>query len=182
MKKRNTRSAVLYLLAAVLFAGAGVFAYANDYILVLFGLIPLNGVAFGVIAVLMLAVSIYQLVKAPQKDQEEAEVVQQQVSASQQTAAAATPLSSPCAINITHIKGSVGLVNKLTVVLNGAEIGELKNKKSLNLGTGVSENVLMIIHSGTNGTGSLAFSATAGGVVNLSVSLDLLGQIIIEQV
>ena len=63
-KSPELRNAILQLLVAVIFAGAGVFAYLNDYIILLFKVIPLNAYVFGAIALILLVLAIFTLVKA----------------------------------------------------------------------------------------------------------------------
>ena len=183
--KGNKRSAIGSLVFAVIFAIVGIVAYANDYIILLFHIIPLNGLAFGIIAVLLLAFAIYQLATAGKKDQAAAQAFQEQAANAQQVAmqsAAATPLATPCTVNITHVKGSLGTINHFILMLNGFEAGTMKGKKSLSFGTNIAENSLSVQHSGTGQTAFFVFTAVSGGVVNLSITISMTGAITIAQV
>ena len=63
-KSSGLGSAIFELVIALLLAGFGIFAYLNDYQLLLFGIIPLNAIAFGILAVVLLALAIFSLVRA----------------------------------------------------------------------------------------------------------------------
>jgi len=65
-KKPSLLTPIIYLIAAVIFAVAGVIAYNTGYVLLLFRVIPLNSFAFGIIAVLMLGWAIFRLIQAVQ--------------------------------------------------------------------------------------------------------------------
>jgi hypothetical protein len=182
--KGNRSGAIGSLLFAILFGVIGVFAYANDYYLLLFRVIPLNAAAFGIIAALLLVYAIYQLATAGKRDQEIEATIQQQAVAASQAAAAntiapdqgLTPLGLPCTVNIVHTKGTLGMVNVLSVALNGFNIGQLKNKQTLSVTTTVAENALTVVNSAApNNPATITFMAVSGGVVNLSIKLSLTG-------
>ena len=63
-KSPALRNAILQLVGAVILAGIGIFAYMNDFYILLFRVIPLNAIAFGILAAIMLAIAIFSLVKA----------------------------------------------------------------------------------------------------------------------
>ena len=65
-KKKSSalRTAVFQLLFAVIFAGIGVFAYLNNYYILLFRVIPLNSIAFGILAGIMVIAAIISIVQA----------------------------------------------------------------------------------------------------------------------
>jgi hypothetical protein len=189
--KGNRSGAIGSLLFAVLFGVIGLLAYTNDYYLLLFRVIPLNFVAFGIIAALLLAYAIYQLATAGKRDQEIEASIQQQAAAASQAAAVGTtapdqgltPLGSPCTVNIAHTKGILGMVNVLSIALNGFNIGQLKNKKTLSVSTTVAENALTVVNSAMpNNPTTVTFVAVSGGVVNLSIKLAAAGGLTIEQV
>jgi hypothetical protein len=182
--KGNRSGAIGSLLFAVLFGVIGVFAYANDYYILLFRVIPLNAAAFGIIAALLLVYAIYQLATAGKRDQEIEATIQQQAATASQAAAAntispdqgLTPLGLPCTVNIAHAKGTLGMVNVLSVALNGFNIGQLKNKQTLSVTTTVAENALTVVNSAApNNPATITFMAVSGGVVNLSIKLSLTG-------
>ena len=195
---RNRIGSIGMLVIAVLFTAVGAWAYSSGYILKLFGLIPLSGTAFVIIAVILLVSAVYNLVRAPKQDQAEQQHYQAQVSAvsqqqqqqqQQQPQGAAAPggtsqtqLSAPCTVTIKHTKGVLGLVNRIAVVCNGTPVGELKNKGSLQFSTSVAENTVTVIRSDTDATASIDFSAQPGGTVDLNVTLDLMNNVAIRQV
>jgi len=63
-RKRNLVAAVLSLIISLVFVAIGVYAYVNNYSVKFFGLIPLNWVAFAIIAVVLLTWSIWDIVLA----------------------------------------------------------------------------------------------------------------------
>jgi hypothetical protein len=63
-KSSGLGSAILELIVAIILAGIGIFAYLNDYQLLLFGIIPLNAIAFGVLAAILLVLAIISLARA----------------------------------------------------------------------------------------------------------------------
>jgi hypothetical protein len=185
--KGNKRNAIGSLVFAVIFAVVGIIAYANDYIILLFRIIPLNGLAFGIIAVLLLAFAIYQLATASKKDQAATQAFQEQTAGTQQAAmqnagaTSATALATPCTVNVAHVKGMLGAVNHFNVMLNGFEAGILKNKKTLSFTTNIAENSLGLQHSNTGQVVTFPFKAVSGGTVNLSVTISMTGAVSIEQ-
>ncbi|MCL2883809.1 MAG: hypothetical protein FWF30_05035 [Coriobacteriia bacterium] len=67
MKKRKKRSlfaAVVSLVISIIFIVVGVYAYVNNYSVMLFGVIPLNWVGFAIIAVVLLTWSVWDTVWA----------------------------------------------------------------------------------------------------------------------
>ena len=58
------RNALLELIFALILAAVGIYAYLNDFYILLFRIIPLNAIAFGILAAIMLIIAIYSLVKA----------------------------------------------------------------------------------------------------------------------
>ncbi|MCL2806936.1 MAG: hypothetical protein FWD27_02020 [Coriobacteriia bacterium] len=61
-KKPSLVSPIIWLAATVLIAIIGINAYLNDYVMVLFGIIPLNGIVFGIGAIAALAWSVWSLI------------------------------------------------------------------------------------------------------------------------
>ncbi|MDR2493303.1 MAG: hypothetical protein LBD25_07625 [Coriobacteriales bacterium] len=185
--KGNMRRAIGSIVFAVIFAGVGIFAYTNDYVYLLFYVIPLSAPVFGVIAVLLFGLAIFQLVTAGKKDEVATQEFQNQAASAQQAAVQdagateATPLATPCTINVTHVKGGLGALNHFNVMLNGYVAGTIKSKKSLSFTTGVAENSLSIQHSQSGEVVNHAFRAVSGGVVNLSITINMLGATSISQ-
>jgi len=66
-KKRSLFSAILGLIIALVFVGFAIIAFLNDYLVMLFGIIPLNWIACSVIAVLLLAWSIWDIVRVAEQ-------------------------------------------------------------------------------------------------------------------
>jgi hypothetical protein len=64
--KSGLASAIVKLIATALLIALGVFAYQNGYVLLLFGFIPLNGIAFMIFAVVSLVWAVLDLTKALQ--------------------------------------------------------------------------------------------------------------------
>lgn len=172
----NKQAAIGSLVFAVALAIAGIIVYTNDYILLVFGVIPLSAPVFGVISLLLLATAIFQLATAGKKDQQANQTFKEQATSAHQAALqgvgmdAPTLLDTPCTVNVRHIKGNIGWIYALNLVLNGSDVGALKNKQSLSFYTNVIENSLSVQHSGRGQTTTFAFVAAPGGTVNLSVA------------
>lgn len=62
-QKSGLSGAIIKLIATAAIVVIGIIAYNTGYYFVLFGIIPLNGIAFGIIAALILISAIYDLVK-----------------------------------------------------------------------------------------------------------------------
>ncbi len=171
----NKINAIVGFVFAAFFLIAGIIAYSTGYIITI-ARIPLSGTAFIIIAVLVLAYAIFALVRAPKKDKEneqqyQAEVksIAQQQDASGNVAQNRTTLAAPCTIVIAHTKGALGLVNKLSVVINGQPAGEIKQKGSLHIQTPFAENTVTIIQSNTRATATINVIAGANGTINLKI-------------
>jgi hypothetical protein len=183
----NKMSAIGSIVFAVIFLIVGILAYSNGYILLLFRFIPLSGPVFVVIAVLLFALGFYQLATAGKKDKAVEENFKATAAAAQQAAAEVagssnlTGLATTCTVNVRHAKGILGAVNHLNVMLNGHEVGQLKNKKSMSLGTNVAENSLSVLVSNTGQMATCNFAAISGGTVNLEITISF-GGISVSQV
>ena len=63
-KDKSLSRAIISLVAAIIFAGIGIYAYNTDQPLYLFGIIPLNPIAFGIIAAVLFIWAVYDLVRS----------------------------------------------------------------------------------------------------------------------
>ncbi|MDR3315553.1 MAG: hypothetical protein LBS98_03610 [Coriobacteriales bacterium] len=170
--KNNTRNGIFSIIFAIIVAIVGVLAYTNGYYILLFRIIPLNEVAFGLVAAALLAYGIYELVSGSKKDQ----VIAESFQAQQQVAGTSTQLNAPCTIVLTRDKGLIGGLYKLNVLLNGLEGGKIGTKGQVTLTTSVTQNTLTVVYGPNNAISALDFTAIPGGVVNITCGVDKAAQ------
>jgi hypothetical protein len=80
-----------------------------------------------------------------------------------------TPLETPCNVSITRLPGMIGAAMGVDVFLNGAEIGNLQNGKTLDFATKNSANELTVKYRADGSTNSLTFNAESGGSVRITL-------------
>jgi hypothetical protein len=163
MKNKNTRDGIFSIVFAVIVAIAGAIAYANDYYIVLFRFIPLNEVAFGIVAAALLVFGIYRLISGRKKDQ----TITENFQAQQQAASSLAQFNPPCTVVVTREKSVLGGKGKLNVLLNGFEVGKIDANKQVALTTSAPQNILTFVYGPNNATSVLNFTAIPGGVVNI---------------
>ena len=77
--------------------------------------------------------------------------------------------ATPCTIHLTRTAHFFGAAAKVTIVLNGVEVGKLGNNKSMVIQTNRSKNEL-VIKQGKHALAVRRFDATAGGEINIEFS------------
>ena len=181
MRKTKTSSAIGSLIFAILFAVGGAFAYANNYHIVIFNVIPLNGLAFFIIAVLLLAFAVYGLVKARGTDKTSVDFVQTQLAQAQAMQTRATPLSAPCAVTLSLPKVAGQATKQVTVYLNGQQVGVLKTNDTIQVVTHVCENSLLVVNTGGGSQPTqFPFAAIASMMINVAIIGNADGSIRVE--
>jgi hypothetical protein len=85
-----------------------------------------------------------------------------------QTTESSDKLAAPCTVSVTRLPSFAGALARHSLILNGTEVGTLKNGASLDVATEYGTNELLI--RGTPPDRTIAFDAVPGGMVRIEYS------------
>jgi hypothetical protein len=176
MKNSHRKNAIISLIFTVVFIIVGIVVYSSGYIILLFRFIPLSAPVFAILAILLLAYSIWQFISAKKEDE-----VQVQALEAQSTAASLQgQLTAPTTVTLTRQGKAIGAIYKLEVALNGQAIGKIKNKETITFVATVPENDLLVVYPPTGNSNSLHFTAAPGGTINITTYVNAQAAIVLE--
>lgn len=159
--------AILSVLFTIFIAIVGFSNYSSGSgYMTFFGIELSSGMFFLLIAVFVIfdIISIVNAFKADKQIQEE---VAQDVQAFSEDKEA---LEAPCSVSITRLSSMLGAANKVNAVLNGVEVGTLKNGQTLETTTSFRQNKLLMVFTNDNQTRSLEFEAESNGHVRITLN------------
>ncbi len=122
---------------------------------------------FFVLIAVFVVVDIISIVNAFKSNKQiQAEVTQDEKAFTEER----EQLELPCTVSFTRLSSMVGAANKVKVVLNGEEIGILKNGQTLETKTPFRQNKVLMIFTNDNQTRALEFTAESIGKVHISLN------------
>ena len=151
---------VTVLLAVI---GFGAYSSGTHY-MTWFG-IKLSQTGFTVLIGIFLLLDILALRSAATKGRE----LEQANTQAMEKAREGEKLEDGCTVSITRLSSFVGSAAGVHVYLNGVEQGILKNGKTLSFVTNAVQNELSVSYSADGTTRSIAFLATPGGQVSITL-------------
>jgi len=137
--KAKTR-AILSILITIVLAIIGFSGYSSgDSYMTFLGIRLSHGAFFALIGAFLIF-DIIAIVNASKTEEQ----IEEQVTQDEEAFSTGEELETPSSVFITRNKGLWGAANKVTVFLNGKQIGLLKNGKTLNAKTSYQDNKIML--------------------------------------